>query len=85
VLGKVVDVEPVSRDRYNRTVAWVSEDWRSLNIELVRAGLVWWFRRYAGNNAELAGLEKEARAVKAGLWPMPNPVPDFSIATHRFS
>ena len=41
VFGKVVDVEPVERDRYGRTVAWVSVDGKSLNRELLRAGLGW--------------------------------------------
>jgi micrococcal nuclease len=39
VFGKVVDVEPVDRDRYGRTVAWVNVDGKSLNKELPRAQL----------------------------------------------
>jgi micrococcal nuclease len=42
VFGKVVNVEPVDRDRYGRTVAWVSVSGKSLNKELLRAGLAWW-------------------------------------------
>jgi micrococcal nuclease len=39
VFGKVVDVEPVDRGRYGRTVAWVRVNGKSLNKELLRAGL----------------------------------------------
>ena len=36
VFGKVVDVEPVERDRYGRTVAWVSVNGKSLTKELLQ-------------------------------------------------
>jgi endonuclease YncB( thermonuclease family) len=68
VFGKVVDLEPVERDRYGRTVAWVSVNGKSLNKELLRAGLAWWFKRYAPDRVDLAMLEKEARKAKNGLW-----------------
>ena len=51
-------------DRYGRTVDRVPVDGRSLNKELVRAGLAWWFRRYAPNDRELARLELEARVAR---------------------
>jgi len=34
----------------------------------LRAGLAWWYRHYAPNDAELEALEAEARAGKRGLW-----------------
>jgi endonuclease YncB( thermonuclease family) len=79
VFGKVVGVEPVDRDRYGRTVAWVSLNGKSLNKELLRAGLAWWFRWYAPDRVDLARLEKESRAAKVGLWSMPNPVPPWGF------
>jgi len=43
------------------------DDGRSLNHELVRVGLAWWYRQYAKKDAELERLEKEARKAKVGL------------------
>src|SRR5439155_2794891 len=77
VFGKIVTVEPTDKDQYGRVVADVIlPDGRSLNREMVRAGLAWWYRRYS-NDPELAGLEAEARAARRGLWADPHPVPPW--------
>ncbi len=50
VFGKTVTVQFVDRDRYGRTVGVVLlPDGRSLNHELVRAGLAWMYRRYTND------------------------------------
>ncbi len=79
VFGKFVEVTAVDRDPYGRAVAWVSIDGQSLNKELVRAGLAWWYRRYARKQSELAGLEAEARRNKVGLWSQRDPVPPWDF------
>ncbi len=62
-------------DRFGRTVGEVTlPDGRVLNHELVRAGLAWWYRRYAPEDDTLKQLEAEARQAKRGLWADPNPV-----------
>ena len=77
--GKTVKVIEVDRDRYGRTVGEVIlEDGRSLNRELVRAGLAWWYRQYAKNHIELEALEREAREAKAGLWADADPIPPWN-------
>jgi micrococcal nuclease len=59
--GKLVTVRPVDTDRYGRTVALVVlPDGRTLNHELVRSGLAWWFRKYAPGDVTLERLETEA-------------------------
>lgn len=65
--GKVVEVDPVTRDRYGRTVAWVHVGGRCLNEEILRAGYAWHFKRYS-RDRHLAELELQARAARAGLW-----------------
>ncbi len=68
VFGKTVTVQVVDRDRYGRTVGVVLlPDGRSLNHELVRAGLAWMYRRYT-NEQSLSDLEEEAQAARRGLW-----------------
>ncbi|MBV8616540.1 MAG: thermonuclease family protein, partial [Acetobacteraceae bacterium] len=52
-------------------------DGRSMNREMVRQGLAWWFRRYAPRDAELARLEAEAKTAWIGLWSQPKPVPPW--------
>lgn len=75
--GKTVRIDPVTTDRYGRTVAWVSVNGESLNKGLVRAVLAWWYRKYARDDTELERLENEAREAKRGLWVDPNPVPPW--------
>jgi len=79
VFRKAVEVEEVDKDRYGRTVAWVYVNGKSLNKELIRAGLAWWYRHYAENEHELKDLEAEARRNKTGLWSMPNPIPPWEF------
>jgi endonuclease YncB( thermonuclease family) len=68
-IGKQATVGVRDMDRYGRTVAEVIlPDGRSLNREMVRQGMAWWYRHYAPDDAELAKLEKEASAAKIGLW-----------------
>jgi len=46
--GKVVSVQVKDVDRYHGTVSKVVlPDGRSLNRELVRAGLAWWYRHHS--------------------------------------
>ena len=67
VFGVVVTVRVKDIDRYRRTVAEIIlPDGRSLNQELVRAGLAWWYQRYARREVILAALEQEARDAKRG-------------------
>ncbi|MGO9567233.1 MAG: thermonuclease family protein [Desulfomonilaceae bacterium] len=79
VFRKVVEVQEVDKDSYGRTVGWVSVDGKSLNKELLRAGLAWWYRYYAENERELEKLESEARKNKIGLWSSPNPIPPWEF------
>ncbi len=78
VFGKTVTVQVLGRDRYGRTVGVVLlPDGRSLNHELVRAGLAWWYRRYAPDDETLAQLERDARGAERGLWADAEPVPPW--------
>ncbi len=78
VFGQDVTVKKHGRDRYGRTIGEVIlYDGRSLNHELVAAGLAWWYRHYAPHDGKLERLEAEARTAKRGLWADPNPVPPW--------
>jgi len=77
--GKTVKIITRDKDRYGRIVGEVIlPDGRSLNSELVKAGLAWWYRQYAKNDAELERLEKEAKEAKRGLWADKEPMAPWS-------
>ena len=67
ILNKEVEISPVTKDRYGRTVAKVDYN-GSVNEFLVQSGNAWWFRKYARKNTKLALLEADARLNKRGLW-----------------
>lgn len=74
VFGKIVKVDVKDYDRYGRTVAKViALNGKTLNSEIVRAGLAWWYERYAPYDNELQQLEQNAKNAKRGLWKEPNP------------
>lgn len=66
--GRTVTVRPSGTDRWGRVIAdVVLPDGRSLNRELVAAGLAWHYTRYSNDRA-LARAEREARAARIGIW-----------------
>ncbi|HMK35898.1 MAG TPA: thermonuclease family protein [Desulfomonilaceae bacterium] len=77
--GKTVGIEEMDRDPYGRIVAWVWVNGTSLNTELLKNGLAWWYRQYAPENGELRDLESSARKAKIGLWSHPNPLPPWEF------
>ena len=79
VFRKIVEVVPIGETSYGRPVAWVFVNGKSLNKELIRAGLAWWYRRYAPHESELAQLEAVARENRIGLWSQPNPTPPWEF------
>jgi micrococcal nuclease len=83
VFGKIVEVRPTGDVSYGRTVAWVTVDGQSLNKELVRNGLAWWYRRHAESETELKMLEAEARAQKIGLWSHPHQIPPWKFRRNQ--
>ncbi len=76
VAGKVVIVWPTFTYKDGRHVAFVFVDDKSLNKELLSAGLAWHYKKHS-RDPELAKLEFEARSKKIGLWAEPNPVPPW--------
>jgi len=71
VFGKTVEVVSHGPDRYGRTIGETRLDGRDINLEMVREGWAWHYKRYSKSKA-LAGAEKQARKAKAGLWADPN-------------
>jgi micrococcal nuclease len=76
--GKTVKIIERDKDRYGRTVADIALPvGRSLNREMVRNGMAWWYRKHAANDQVLALLEAEARQAKRGSWSQADPKPPW--------
>lgn len=80
--GQMVTVRVLGSDEKGRRIALVLlPDGRSLNRELVAAGLAW--RATDSKSKELAKLEKEARRARRGLWAEANPTPPWKYRQIR--
>lgn len=74
--GQMVAVHVQGTDDRNGRLGVVTlPDGRSLNRELVKAGLAW--RAKASKNKRIAQLEKDARRAKRGLWAETKPIPPW--------
>ncbi len=73
--GKQVKVAVKTTDRYKRLVVEVIlPDGKSLNQELVKAGMAWWSDKYAPDDKKLKAFHEEAVKEKRGLWADEKPV-----------
>ena len=80
--GHTVAVESDKRDRYGRVIGKVLVDGHDANLEQVRRGCGWHYKRYMNEqplNDRLAynDAEESARAGGVGLWADRDPVPPW--------
>lgn len=71
--GKEVTVSVEGIDKYSREISRVEVDGKELNLELVRAGLAWHYKKYSSDR-RMERTELEARKKKRGLWIQENPI-----------
>jgi micrococcal nuclease len=76
VFRKTIVVKECSKDIYGREIVRIYVEGLDLSLELVKAGLAWYFNAFTSDPA-LAAAEKAARKQKIGLWSMPNPIPPW--------
>lgn len=77
VKGETVDATCFEEDIHHRQVCELFMRGKSVNQEMVRAGLAWANRAAHGRylrDRSIAGIEDEARAAKRGLWAGAKPV-----------
>ena len=82
VAGKDVMVEWKEKDTYGRTMGKVTQNGVDVNLQMVKEGLAWYYRKYS-KSAELSRAEAEAKAGKKGLWADQNPVPPWDFRKHE--
>lgn len=78
IAGRQVSVVGVATDRYDREVATVYLAGKDINLEQVRRGMAWVYRRYA-NDPHYLDVEQLARAARVGLWARSSPVPPWEF------
>jgi len=76
VFGKDVSLHVTGKDRYERTLGVIFVGGVNANLQLVRQGLAWHFKKYS-DDRELAQAEVEARAARSGLWSGFEPMPPW--------
>lgn len=69
-------------DRYGRNVCRVLVDGADPGLEQIRAGMAWYFRRYANKlprdrRERYSGAEAQVREARHGLWADAEPVPPW--------
>ena len=73
VVGRNVRVKWKSRDEYGRILGVVYLNDRDVNLEMLKAGFAWHYKRFDSTPA-YARAESEARTAKKGLWADKNPI-----------
>ena len=77
-IGQVVQLREVDRDRYGRTVAEVSVNGQSINLQMVQEGMAVIYPKYFHNCAATQGQYRQAEAIAKqqgiGVWNPNNPL-----------
>jgi endonuclease YncB( thermonuclease family) len=81
-LNKEAQLDCYKTDRYKRKVCRVTAETRDVALEQVRAGLAWWYRRYANEQtreeqSDYEQAQAEARSTGVGLWRDREPLPPW--------
>lgn len=84
VFGRDVEVDWHKEDRYGRKVGKVIFDERDVNLEQVKRGLAWFYKKYKGELEQTDRIayvqaQQEAEANSIGLWVDKNPIPPWQF------
>lgn len=82
IFGKPVEADCTKRDRYGRELCKIVLDGQDINLAQVRAGMAWWYRKYANEQSsvdqtEYGRAEHTARESRLGLWSDNDPTPPW--------
>lgn len=90
VFSQTVTIDTNKADRYQREVGKVMLNGVDINLEQVKAGLAWHYKKYEREQSAMdrhvyAGAEDTARAKRVGLWAEPTPVPPWEFRHNKNS
>lgn len=74
--GKTATVELAKKDRYGRYLGIVFVGSQEINLEMVRSGFAWHFKKFS-KSSKYADAEEEAKSKKLGLWSEKKPIPPW--------
>lgn len=79
---RVATVESTKLDRYGRVIGKVLIDDRDVNLEQIRVGCGWHYKKYQNEQSledrlSYNSAEESARASRVGLWADKDPVPPW--------
>ena len=88
VFGRPVTVEFDKQDRYRREVGKVWVAGEDANLEQLKAGLAWHYKKYEDEQSpedreRYALAESSAASAYRGLWRDPNPMPPWAYRKAR--
>ena len=88
VFNKQVSVEYSKKDRYGRTLGKIFVDGVDANLEQVKTGMAWHYKKYQNEQSVedrslYAQAEEQARAAKSGLWADTTPTPPWDWRHQR--
>lgn len=84
VFNKQVEVEWHKEDRYGRKVGKVFVNDEDINLEQIKCGLAWYYKKYKGELVQedrIAYLQaqQDAEANRLGLWIDEHPIPPWDF------
>ena len=81
IAGSTIEVAPITKDRYGRTVGVVLDDGKNINQEMVQSGYAWVYPQYCDKPFcdYWLLLENQAKISKLGLWQEPNQIPPWEL------
>ena len=82
IFGKEVTVIYNKVDKYGRFVGKIMVNGIDANLEQIKAGLAWHYKKYADEQSEAdrkaySDAEAEAKNARKGFWVLPNPTPPW--------
>ena len=76
VFDRDIRVEVIDLDRYGRTLGILFVGEQEINLEQVRRGMAWVYRKYSSDPRYIEA-EQEAQRQAKGLWADPHPTPPW--------
>ncbi len=67
IFGKQVTARLSGQDRYQRHLGTILLDGKDVNLQMVKDGCAWHYKKYSSDQA-LAQAESDARSARRGLW-----------------
>lgn len=84
VFNKQVEVEWHKEDRYGRKVGKVLVNNEDINLEQIKRGLAWFYKKYKGELVQedriaYVQAQQDAEANQVGLWVDQHPIPPWDF------